>query len=289
MYNNSMNKDIFTKAIPSENKPKDKRMDKMDLQYLPKLPATFYILGQCGSGKSSILWNLLTSGYVYGKNKKSVFDECLIYLGTLDSKDTFEKKLQIENKLILDDYDAEDFESYMDDLKAHQMEKLNKGKSPLNTCLIFDDFVSANLMRKPKPNAKIPIEHLLLTSRHEANCSVFVNSQVYKNIGFSKPSVRNNITTFVISKMGRGELLKIAEELSGDYQPEEWLYHYDRCIARRPYNFVTYDHRREDGCKWMERFDQPFPQAKRTTEILRSLRLKDESSSEESSSESVSD
>lgn len=284
-----MNKDIFTKAIPSENKPKDKRFDKMELQYLPKLPATFYIMGQCGSGKSSILWNLLTEGYVYGKNKKSVFDECLIYLGTLDSKDTFEKKLQIENKLILDDYEAEDFEEYMDDLKQHQMEKLEKNKAPLNTCLIFDDFVSSNLMRKPRPNAKIPIEHLLLTSRHEANCSVFVNSQVYKNIGFSKPSVRNNITTFVISKMGRGELLKIAEELSGDYQPEEWLYHYDRCIARRPFNFVTYDHRRPDGCKWMERFNLPFPQAKRTTEILKSLRLKNDSSSEESSSESDSD
>jgi hypothetical protein len=284
-----MNKDIFTKAIPSEYKPKDKRFDKMELQYLPKLPATFYILGQCGSGKSSILWNLLTEGYVYGKNKKSVFDECLIYLGTLDSKDTFEKKLQIENKLILDDYSAEDFEEYMDDLKEHQMEKLSKNKAPLNTCLIFDDFVSANLMRKPRPNAKIPIEHLLLTSRHEANCSVFVNSQVYKNVGFSKPSVRNNITTFVISKMGRGELLKIAEELSGDYQPEEWLYHYDRCIASKPYNFVTYDHRRPDGCKWMERFHLPFPQAKRTTEILKSLRLKDVSSSEESSSESDSD
>lgn len=131
-----MNKDIFTKAIPSENKPKDKRFDKMELQYLPKLPATFYIMGQCGSGKSSILWNLLTEGYVYGKNKKSVFDECLIYLGTLDSKDTFQKKLQIENKLILDEYIAEDFEEYMDDLKEHQMEKLDKNKAPLNSCLI---------------------------------------------------------------------------------------------------------------------------------------------------------
>jgi len=287
-YSNSMNKDIFTKAIPSENKPKDKRMDKIEAQYLPKLPATFYVLGQCGSGKSSILWSLLTEGYVYGKNKKSVFDECLIYLGTLDSKDTFQKKLPIENKLILDEYDPNDFEEYMDDLKQHQMEKLEKGKSPLNTCIIFDDFVGAGLMKKPRPNAPPPIEKLALTSRHEANASMFFCSQVYKGSGFSVPSVRNNITTFIISKMGRGELLKIAEELSGDYQPEEWLYHYDRALARRPYNFVTYDHRRPDGYKWMERFHLPFPQSKRNTEILRSLKMKVDRL-EESSSESDSE
>ena len=283
-----MQRDIFTSAIPSENKPKDARLSKMELKYLPQLPATFYVLAQCGGGKSSILWNLLTEGYVYGKSKKSVFDECLIYLGTLDSKDTFEKKLPIKNKLILDEYDPNDFEEYMNDLKEHQMEKLNKHKAPLNTCIIFDDFVGAGLMKKPRPNVPPPIEKLALTSRHEANSTIFFCSQVYKGSGFSVPSVRNNITTFVIGKMGRGELLKIAEELSGDYQPEEWLYHYDCALARRPYNFITYDHRRPDGDKWRERFHLPFPKAKRTLEIERALKMKVERL-EESDSESDSD
>ena len=279
-------KEIEWNPIPSENKPKDVRLSKIDHDYLPSLPATFYVLGQCGSGKSSILWNLLTKGYVYGKSKKTVFDECIIYLGTLDSKETFEKKLPIKNKLILEEYDPNDFEEYMDDLKKHQMEKLEKNKPPLNTCIIFDDFVGAGLMKKPRPNVPPPIEKLALTSRHEANCSVFFCSQVYRGSGFAIASVRNNITTFIISKMGRQELAKIAEELSGDYEPDEWLHHYDVALAKRPYNFVSYDHRRPDGQKWRERFHINFPPAFRTLEIQKSLKMKVDRPEESSDSDS---
>jgi hypothetical protein len=88
--------------------------------------------------------------------------------------------------------------------------------------------------------------------------------------------------------MGRGELAKIAEELAGDYEPEEWLTHYDSALAKRPYNFVTYDHRRPAGKKWCERFHIPFPPARRTTEIQKTLGMK-VNRLEESSSDSDSD
>ena len=281
-------KELSWDVIPCENKPKDKRLDRIDHKYLPKLPATFMVLGQCGSGKSSILWTLLTEGYVYGKGKKSVFDECLIYLGTLDAKHAFETKLPIKNTLVLEEYDPNDFEEYMNDLKEHQMEKLEKNKPLLNTCLIFDDFVGEGLMKKPRANVAPPIQKLVLTSRHESNTTIFFCSQVFKSSGFAVPAVRNNITTFVISKMGRGELAKIAEELAGDYEPEEWLTHYDSALEKRPYNFVTYDHRRPDGKKWCERFHIPFPPARRTTEIQKTLGMK-VNRLEESSSDSDSD
>jgi len=280
-------KELEIKVVPSENKPKDKRLNKIEHEYLPKLPSTFYILGKCGSGKSSILWSLLTEGYVYkekGKNK-SVFDEALIYLGALDAKHAFEEKLPIENKLILEEYDPVTFEEYMNDLKEHQMERLAKNKPCLNTCLIFDDFVGEGLMKKPRPNVAPPIEKLALTSRHEANCSVFFCSQVYKNSGFSKPSVRNNITTFIVSKMSRSELQKIAEELSDEYEPDEWIFHYDTIMAKKPYNFVTYDHRRPDGDKWRERFHIPFPKPKRLEMIQKSLKFNRIEDSDSSSDE----
>jgi len=280
-------KELEINVIPSEDKPKDKRLIKMEHEYLPKLPSTFYILGKCGSGKSSILWSLLTDGYVYKEKnkKKSVFDEALIYLGTLDAKHAFEEKLPIENKLILEEYEPVSFSEYMEDLKQHQMERLAKNKPCLNTLLIFDDFVGEGLMKKPRPNVAPPIEKLALTSRHEANCSVFFCSQVYKNSGFSKPSVRNNITTFIISKMSRAELQKIAEELSDEYEPDEWIYHYDTIMAKRPYNFVTYDHRRPDGDKWRERFHLPFPKPKRLEMIQKSLKFDRDSDSDSSSDE----
>jgi hypothetical protein len=283
--------DLNWGVIPCEEKPKDKRLDKIEAKFLPKLPATFYVLGSCGSGKSSILWTLLTEGYMYKKGKgklTSVFDEALIYLGTLDAKEAFEK-LPIDNTLILEEFEPATFDEYQNDLKAHQMEKLAKKKPLLNILLIFDDFVGVNLMKKPRPNVAPPIEKLALTSRHESNTSIFFCSQVYKNTGFSKPSIRNNITTFIISQMSRGELGKIAEELADEYEPDEWLYHYDCIMAKQPYNFVSYDRRRKKGEKWMERFAYPFPPPQRMNSIKdkmkRSGKIAD-SDSESSSSDS---
>jgi hypothetical protein len=277
--------DLNWSVIPCEEKPRDKRLDKIKNKNLPALPATFYLLGSCGSGKSSILWTLITQGYVYGKKSKSVFDEMLVYLGTLDAKPAFEK-LPIENKLILDEYDPVTFEEYQNDLKKHQMEKLGEKKAPLNTLLIFDDFVGAGLMKKPRPNAPPPIEKLCLTSRHEANTTIFFLSQVYKNSGFSVPSVRNNVTCFVISRMNRSELTKISEELSDDYEPDEWLEIYDRIMAKSPYNFVTRDVRRPiaEG-RWREKFHIPFPKSRKQVEMEKLYATKRVRSHSESSSE----
>jgi hypothetical protein len=258
--------DLNWEVIPSENKPVDKRIEKMDKKFLPKLPATFYILGNCGSGKSSILWTLLTQGYVYGKKDKSIFDEALIYLGTLDAREAFEK-LPIKNKLILEEYDPITFEEYQNDLKQHQMEKLEKKQSPLNSVIIFDDFVGAGLMKKPRPNVPPPVEKLALTSRHECNATIFFCSQVYKNSGFSAPSVRNNITTFVISRMSHQELVKISEELSENYEPDEWLEIYYE-VMKEPYNFVVLDRRRPAHTdRWTIKFHTPFPPSKKTLGI----------------------
>ena len=277
--------DLDYEVCPAENKPQDKRIEKMDAKFLPKLPATFYVLGSCGSGKSSILWTLLTKGYVYGKQKKSIFDEALIYLGTLDAKAAFEK-LPIENLLIMDEYHPQPFEEYQNDLKKHQMERLEKKKSPLNALLVFDDFVGAGLMKKPRPNAPPPVEKLALTSRHECNTSIFFCSQVYKNSGFSAPSVRNNISVFVVSRMSHQELVKIAEELSEMYEPDEWIEHYEMAMAQEPYTFVVLDRRRpinED--RWTIKFTTPFPPSKKFLR-LQSLKKGRRASVSSSSSES---
>jgi len=199
--------------------------------------------------------------------RKSVFDECIIYLGTQDSKSAFEK-LPIENLIILEEFDPATFESYQTDLKEHQMEKLSEGKCPLNTLLVFDDFVNGGLMKKARSNTAPPIEKLALTSRHESNCSIFFCSQVYRNSGFSQPSVRNNITTFVVYRMSRVELEKICEELCEMYDPEELLEHFDRAFARDPYNFLVLDRRRpinED--RWTEKLSKKLPPSRKFIEM----------------------
>lgn len=242
-------------------------MDLLRYKHLPKLPANIMILGQCGSGKSSILYSLLTDGYTYGKKKKSIFDEGIVYLGTQDAISAF-KKLPIKNHIVLQEFDPDDFEEYLKDLKDHQMEKLERNKAPLNTIIIFDDFVGQNLMKHNKGKAS-PLERLALTSRHECNASIVFCSQVYKNSGFSHPVVRNNITTYILSQMSRPEVAKIAEELSGEMTPDEFIQLYDRIMSKQRYNFMVYDTRRPLDERWTERFTIPIEKPERLKAMMK--------------------
>jgi len=266
--------------IPSENKPIDKRIKALNYKTLPKLPATIMILGRCGSGKSSILYSLLKEGYTYGKQKKSVFDEAVVWLGTQDADHAF-NKLPIKNSLVLHEFDPDDFEEYLDHLKNHQMEKLESNKPPLNTLLIFDDYVGQSLMKRHKGKSS-PLERLALTSRHEANCSIIFCSQVYKNTGFSHPTIRNNTTTYVISQMTRPEIEKIAEELSQDLTPEEFIQIYDEMMAKKPYNFMVIDMRRPLDQRITEQFHIPIKRPQRLLKMMTHNRNGEEEDSDTS-------
>lgn len=207
------------------------------------------ILGRCGSGKSSILYSLLTKGYVY--KGKSLFDEAAIFLGSMDSVETF-NQLPIKNKAILHEFHPDDFEKYVEDLRTHQLERLSQGKRPLNIALIFDDFVGQNLLRHHNGKAS-PLERLALTSRHELNASIFLLSQCYKNTGFSSPSMRNNTTTYIIANMTKPEIEKIAEEHCNNYTPDQFVELYNE-MQKTPFNFMVIDYRKPLDDRITERF-----------------------------------
>ena len=242
--------------IPSENKPKDKRIEKMRYKDLPKLPVTSVILGRVGSGKSSCLYSLLTEGYVYGRNKKSVFDEIVFYIGNKESVNALEK-VKCKAKCILHEFDEVAFDDYLDNLKTHQLERLEKNKAPLNVAIVLDDMAGIALLKKRKGQNQNALERLLLTSRHEANCSVFFLSQVYKSGGFTTPLVRNNVMNWVIYSMSKPEMEKIAEDHCQQYSPDEFMCLYNKCMET-PYNFLTIDYRRPLNQRIYERFDRPI-------------------------------
>jgi GTPase SAR1 family protein len=258
-------KELKIEVMPAEKKPKDRRIDKINFKDLPKIPANILLLGRCGSGKSSILYSLLTKGFTYGPKHKSLFDEAVFYIGTLDAKHIFEK-LPIKNSLVLEEFDPMDFSNYLDDLRTHQLEKLEKKKPPMNTLICFDDFVGAALMKRIN-NKPSPLEKLVLTSRHEANATIMFCSQVYRNSGFSNPTVRNNLTTIILAQMSRIELEKISEEYSGDMTKDEFITIYDRIMAKRPYNFMVMDSRRPLNARWTEQFSIPIPRPRRLQEL----------------------
>jgi GTPase SAR1 family protein len=258
-------KELKIEVMPAEKKPKDRRIDKINFKDLPKIPANILLLGRCGSGKSSILYSLLTKGFTYGPKHKSLFDEAVFYIGTLDAKHIFEN-LPIKNSLVLEEFDPIDFSNYLDDLRTHQLEKLEKKKPPMNTLICFDDFVGAALMKRIN-NKPSPLEKLVLTSRHEANATIMFCSQVYRNSGFANPTVRNNLTTIILAQMSRIELEKISEEYSGDMTKDEFIGIYDRIMAKRPYNFMVMDSRRPLNARWTEQFSIPIPRPRRLQEL----------------------
>lgn len=249
-------KELPIAPIPSEFKPKDKRIEKLRYKELPKLPVTMVQLGRVGSGKSSILYSLLTEGYVYGKNKKSVFDEMIFYIGNKESNAALEK-IKCSNKCILHDFNDTDFEEYLDNLKAHQLERLEKNKHPLQVAIVFDDMAGVQLLKKQKGKNYSVLERLLLTSRHEAHASVFFLSQVYKSGGFTTPLCRNNVMCWTISNMSKPEMEKIAEDHSQQYSPKEFIAMYNNAMAK-PYNFITIDYRRPLDERIWERFSGPL-------------------------------
>ena len=281
-----MSKELNIEVMPAEKKPKDRRLDKINYKDLPKIPANILLLGRCGSGKSSILYTLLTKGFTYGPKHKSVFDEDLFYIGTLDAKHIFEK-LPIKNSLVLEEFEPTDFEKYLDDLRAHQLEKLERNKPPMNTLICFDDFVGAALMKRLNTKSS-PLEKLILTSRHEANATVMFCSQVYRSSGFATPTVRNNLTTIILAQMSRIELEKIAEEFAGDMTKDEFIHIYDRIMQKRAYNFMVMDTRRPLNARWTEQFSTPIPRPKRLLELEASLGPKKVEDSESDSSGSSS-
>ena len=249
-------KDLPINPIPSEFKPKDKRIDKLRYKELPKLPVTNVILGRVGSGKSSCLYSLLTEGYVYGKNKKSVFDEMIFYIGNQESNGALQK-IKCKNKCILHEFDEPTFEEYLENLKAHQLERLEKNKHPLQVAVIFDDMAGVQLLKRQKGKPYSVLERLLLTSRHDAHCSIFFLSQVYKSGGFTTPLCRNNVMCWTIYNMSKPEMEKIAEDHSQQYSPKEFLAIYDKAMEK-PYNFITIDYRRPLNERIWERFTAPL-------------------------------
>jgi hypothetical protein len=283
-----MNAETFIEVMPAEFKKKDPRLAKMDgVAFVPEIPATILVLGQCGSGKSSILWSLLTKAYVIGgKKKKSVFDEALYFLGTADAEDCF-RKIPIENHLILRDFDAVSFDEYMDDLKVHQLERIEKGKSMMNPLIVFDDFASENILKKTRVGGAPPIQKLCLTSRHEAGMTVMYLSQFYKNTGFTSPAVRGNLTTIILSKMANNEVRKVAEEFCEMYEVDEFLEHYDRIIASAPYQFLVWERRRDmSKDRWTHGFTKPLPPSQKVLKMRamnNTKKIKYESSSDEDS------
>lgn len=272
------NKEPKIKVIPAQNAIVDPKIESMkNKDILPEVPCNIMLLGRCKSGKSSFLYSLLTEFLVYGKNKKSIYDEMIIYLGSQDSIGAFES-IKCKNKIILHEFDNQDFEDYLEDLKKHQMEKIEKGKKPLSVCIVFDDFVGEGAL-KPSKNGKAPVlQRLALTSRHECNATIIMASQCYKSNGLANPALRNNIHYYICYALARNDLEKIIEEHQGFYEKDELMEHFLK-VYQTPYKFVMINYNKPEHLRYTEGLTKLLPPPK---SMEKSLVFKRDESDKES-------
>jgi len=166
------------------------------------------------------------------------------------------EKLPIKNLVVLTDFVPEPFSEYMQDLEKHQIERLQKNKPMLNALIAFDDYAAKGLM-KHHEGQNSPLEQLCVTSRHY-NCSIAFCSQIYKNSGFSNPTVRNQINVWIISRVSLPELRKIAEDHCNYLTPKQFIAVYNKLMLKSKYNFIVINYQKPYTERITEQFNIPI-------------------------------
>ena len=246
-----MKKELKVRVIPSEDRPIDKRIESLEHE-LPKIPSNIFLLGSCGSGKSCALYTMMSDGYTH--KGKSIFDEVVVFLGSKDSEASWENGIKCDNKVILFDFDADDFFEYIKDLEEHQMERLKAKKQRLNVAMVFDDFVGQGLMKPYNGKASL-LARVMLKSRHELNLTLFFCSQTYKDRSFTVPAVRNNLNYIFCFSMAASDFFKVAEENEEYYDKKELIEMYNE-IHSQPNQFLLID--KKKPIRSPERFRHGF-------------------------------
>ena len=121
-----MSTNFKTYIIPSENKGKDKRFNKLKIDFHGmKPPFVLLLMGACGCGKTSYTYSI-------AKNFRKYYDIMVVYSTTRDSKkswiDLGSKKLDV---IVRNIFDNNEIEEFLDDIQETNMERINEGDKPV--------------------------------------------------------------------------------------------------------------------------------------------------------------
>jgi hypothetical protein len=193
----------------------DKYLNKLDNQVvrkdepLPKgSPAIWIINGGKGSGKSTLILNVLKSKHAY----KGFFDNIFLVSPTAGRDPKFDKlvyELEEDGKYFnhCDDDVVADIVSKLVDFKMNWDEK-EEGRKP-HSLVIFDDCLAS----LPKSTEKSMFNELITTSRH-INTSVWILTQKYNKVN---PLIRAQMDVLSFFRTNsKQEYLTLEESLNVD-------------------------------------------------------------------------
>jgi hypothetical protein len=209
---------------------------------LPKLPASYLVVGRSGSGKSTVLYRLLTSKELLGEyfNYIFVFSDVAV--------DDILTKLELPEENYIKEFDESTIDGILNKIES-KIEDLGLKACAIDmkVAFIFDDilnkqkFLKSNAMRK-----------LASANRHYL-VSWFVLTQYYKAI----PSViRQNASAIIYFPASLAENEKLADEqcLPG-MSKKEFISLIDYATADK-HSFMFINNKADPGQKLRKTFDK---------------------------------
>ena len=165
---------------------------------LPKLPCSYLVVGRSGSGKSTVLYNLLTNEKLLG----GVFNFIFVFSDV--KADDILKKLDLPPENYVTDFDEKTIDELLTSMdKKIEEEGLEKMAKDIKIAIIFDDILS-----KQKFLRSDAMRKLASANRHFL-ISWFILSQYYKAI---PPVIRQNAGGVIFFPASLAEVEKLADE-----------------------------------------------------------------------------
>ena len=168
---------------------------------LPKLPASYLIIGRSGSGKSTNVANLLTSPQLLGG-----YFNYIVVFSDVACDDVLKHALKLpdENYICGEDFTEEKVNSVMKSMeKKIKEDGIEKVGSEFKVAVIFDDVLSRQRLLKSD------IMRKAFTANRHFLVSVFILSQYLKAI---PPTIRQNCSGIVFYPSSLMEVEKLADE-----------------------------------------------------------------------------
>lgn len=199
---------------------------------LLRLPFSLLLVAPKGSGKTTVLHNILVWYFEY-------FDNIFIFSPTVN--------MDIKWRMLIEDLDIPPenlFTSYQEGIVSQLMgmikdfnDGVDENKDKMKTLMIFDDIVES----LPKGKKISALNKLAMNHRHY-NVSHIIVSQSFKKLD---PVVRSNTTGMILFNTDNsGERAKVVEELCGNLGRARFEQMWIECVSvQYGFMFLNYDTR----------------------------------------------
>ena len=174
--------------------------DAVNSGILPSLPASYLVVGRSGSGKSTVLYNLLSSPQLLG----GAFNYIFVF-SDVETDDVLKKlNLPDENFITGDKFNEDTIKGILDKISKKIKEcGLKDSCGQYRIAMVFDDVLSKQKLLRSD------IMRKLVTANRHYLVSVFMLTQYLKGV---PPTVRQNCSGVVFFPASLSEVEKLADE-----------------------------------------------------------------------------